>query len=103
MERVRIWTRHGSTGHDPVRNSRSSIIRGERSSLFETVRMSRMGFSRKVSSQAAQTARDLTTKLGANANGKRSTTPLHRIAAGNEKIGQSLRGSSVAAATDRKR
>ena len=50
-----------------------------------------------VSSRATQTARDLTTELGANANGRHSTTPLRRIAAGNEKIDRSLRGPSPSA------
>ena len=100
MERVRLWIGHGSAGYDLVRYSRSSIVRGERPSFLEAVRMSRMALSIRVSSRAAQTgsrpgrSAELTAKLGANINGGPSTTPLRPTAGGSEEIDPSVRGPS---------
>jgi hypothetical protein len=59
--------------------------------------MKRASRTERLSSRGAQTPRDLATEFGANANGKRSTTPLRRIAAGSEEIDQSVRGPSPSA------
>jgi hypothetical protein len=50
-----------------------------------------------VSSRAAQTARDLTTKFGASENGRRSTAQPGGAFARNKEIDLSLRGPSPSA------
>jgi len=47
--------------------------------------------------RGAQMPRDLTTKFGAQAKGKHSTSPLRRTAAGSKEIDQSVRGPSPSA------